>query len=103
MTPWEDFLAARLRLVHLWAKGGMSPEEICTELNHHDVAQIRGLLETEPGPSVYADLEAAKQRVGQLEDEAIWNDKRLAEARSEADGLANRVGQVLAILSPGAE
>ncbi len=101
---WEDFLAARLRLVHAWAKDGMSPEGICSELNHHDVAQIRLLLRTDPetpGPSVYADLEAAKQRIAQLEEEAIWSDKRLAEAHSEADKLANRMGQVLAMLSPG--
>ena len=97
--PWEDFLAARLRLVHAWAKEGKSPETICAELNHHDLDQIRGLLRTDPTPNVYADLEATRQRVQQLEDEAVWADKRLAEARAEADALANRIGQVLAILS----
>jgi hypothetical protein len=93
--PWEDFLAARLRLVHAWAKEGKTPEEICTELNHHDVLQIRLLLHTDPevpGPSVYADLEAARLRIERL-------DKLLAEARSEADYLARRIGEVLAVLS----
>jgi hypothetical protein len=100
--PWEDFLAARLRLIHAWAKEGKTPEEICAELNHHDVTQIRLLLRTDPqtlGPSVYTDLEAARQRIEQLEDQALWADKQLAEARSEANASANRIGQVLTLLS----
>lgn len=61
--PWADFMAARLRLIHMWAGEGKSSEQICAELNHHDSGQIRLLLMTDPTApipvSVYEDLKEA--------------------------------------------
>lgn len=51
--PWFDFLKARLRLIHLWAKEGIpgtngkkDAASICKHLNDHDVTQIRLLMAT---------------------------------------------------------
>lgn len=46
-NPWGEFLKARHKLIHYWAKEeGKTPEQITKDLNHHDVGQIRLLLAT---------------------------------------------------------